>query len=38
MLGIAKGNDDDLCNAEVLELTRRSLVEGEGLDLGDIAG
>jgi len=34
ILGTAKGNDDDLLNEEVLELTRRSLVEGEGLDLG----
>ena len=34
MLGIAKGNDEERFNEEVLELTRRTLVEGEGLDLG----
>ena len=34
MLGIAKGNDEERFSEEVLELTRRTLVEGEGLDLG----
>jgi hypothetical protein len=34
MLGIAKGNDEERFSEEVLELTRRVLVEGEGLDLG----
>jgi hypothetical protein len=34
MLGIAKGSDEERFNEEVLELTRRTLVEGEGLDLG----
>jgi hypothetical protein len=34
MLGIVKGNDEERFNEEVLEFTLRTLVVGEGLDLG----